>query len=78
MISLTGLTLTTKRYETARHILQSFNEHLSDGMIPNRFPDAGDVPEYNTVDATLWFIHAINEYLQRTGDEAFARNFTRN
>jgi len=73
MISLTGLTLTTKRYETARHILQSFNEHLSDGMIPNRFPDAGDVPEYNTVDATLWFIHAINEYLQRTGDEAFVR-----
>lgn len=73
MISLTGLTLTTKRYETARHILQSFNEHLSDGMIPNRFPDAGDEPEYNTVDATLWFIHAINEYLQRTGDETFVR-----
>ncbi len=73
MISLTGLTLTTKRYETARHILQSFAGHLSGGMIPNRFPDAGDEPEYNTVDATLWFVHAINEYLQRTGDEAYVR-----
>ncbi len=73
MISLTGLTLTTKRYDAARGILQSFAAHLSDGMIPNRFPDAGDEPEYNTVDATLWFVHAIGEYLRHTGDEAFVR-----
>jgi predicted glycogen debranching enzyme len=73
MISLTGLTLSTERYDSARKILQSFAEHLSDGMIPNRFPDASGEPEYNTVDATLWFIHAINEYLRRTKDTAFVR-----
>jgi predicted glycogen debranching enzyme len=42
-------------------------------LIPNRFPDAGEQPEYNTADATLWFVNAIGEYLRRTNDEAFVR-----
>lgn len=74
MISLPGLTLTTGKFDTAREILSAFAEHLSEGMIPNRFPDEGDQPEYNTVDATLWFVHAIGVYLERTGDLAFVRD----
>jgi predicted glycogen debranching enzyme len=74
MIALPGLTLTTGKFSTARKILSAFAEHLSDGMIPNRFPDEGDQPEYNTVDATLWFVHAIGEYVRRTGDLAFVRD----
>jgi predicted glycogen debranching enzyme len=73
MISLPGLALTTGRFSTARAILSAFADHLSQGMIPNRFPDEGDQPEYNTVDATLWFVHAIGEYLNRSDDLAFIR-----
>lgn len=71
MISLHGLTLCTKRYDIARKILQTFSEYIDKGMIPNRFPSAESLPEYNTVDATLWFFNAIYEYLQRTHDLAF-------
>ncbi len=74
MIALPGLTLATKQFDTAREILQNFAGHLSEGMIPNRFPDAGDVPEYNTVDATLWFVQAIGEYLRHTDDAEFVRS----
>ncbi|HEX8473390.1 MAG TPA: amylo-alpha-1,6-glucosidase [Pyrinomonadaceae bacterium] len=73
MIALPGLTLATARFDTAREILLAFAEHLNEGMIPNRFSDAGDRPEYNTVDATLWFVHAVGELLRRTGDEGFVR-----
>jgi predicted glycogen debranching enzyme len=72
MIALPGLALTTERHDIARDILLAFAEHVSRGMIPNRFPDtAGDAPEYNTADATLWFFHAVHQYLERTGDETF-------
>lgn len=74
MISLPGLTFTTEKFSTAREILSAFAENLSQGMIPNRFPDEGDQPEYNTVDATLWFVHAIGEYANRTNDLAFVRD----
>jgi glycogen debranching enzyme len=40
-------------------------------MIPNRFPDAGDTPDYNTVDATLWFFHAVARYIEATNDTEF-------
>jgi predicted glycogen debranching enzyme len=73
MISLPGLALTTEKFVTARDILSAFADNLSEGMIPNRFPDEGDQPEYNTVDATLWFVHAIGEYLRRTNDISFIR-----
>ena len=73
MIALPGLTLPTGRPAVAARILRTFAEHLSDGMLPNRFPDGGAAPEYNTVDATLWYFHALELYLQATGDEALVR-----
>ncbi|WP_210187261.1 amylo-alpha-1,6-glucosidase [Pararhizobium antarcticum] len=59
MISLPGLTLVTGRPEIARSVLLAFADVLDRGMIPNRFPDAGTEPEFNTVDATFWFVEAI-------------------
>ncbi|MBN9656726.1 MAG: glycogen debranching enzyme family protein [Acidobacteria bacterium] len=74
MIALPGLTLHTGRPETARQILQAFAESVDQGMLPNRFPDAGEAPEYNTVDATLWFFEAIRAYVAVTGDYPFVRD----
>lgn len=74
MIALPGICLVTGRYEDAKKILRAFAQSASQGMLPNRFPDAGEQPEYNTVDATLWFFVAIYKYLQATGDEPFVRN----
>ncbi|HVF10972.1 MAG TPA: amylo-alpha-1,6-glucosidase [Abditibacteriaceae bacterium] len=68
MIALPGLCLTTGRFYEAASILLSFAKAASQGMIPNRFPDAGETPDYNTVDATLWFFHAAAQYLERSGD----------
>ena len=73
MISLPGLCLTTGRFEDAKKILKAFAESVSEGMLPNRFPDQGETPEYNTVDATLWFFHAIYKYYQSTSDGAFIK-----
>jgi predicted glycogen debranching enzyme len=74
MISLPGLTLTTNRANIAREILSTFANYISQGMLPNRFPDDGNPltdTDYNTVDATLWYIEAIRQYINVTGDEAF-------
>ncbi len=68
MIALHGLCLTTQRFEAAASILKSFAKSASQGMIPNRFPDHGETPDYNTVDATLWFFHAVARYVERSGD----------
>jgi predicted glycogen debranching enzyme len=73
MISLPGLCLATGRHAEARGILRAFAAVVDRGMLPNRFPDRGEAPEYNTVDATLWFFVAIRRYLDATGDEAFVR-----
>jgi predicted glycogen debranching enzyme len=73
MIALPGLTLITGRAEIARSILLAFARHVSQGMLPNRFPDAGESPEYNTVDATLWFFEAVHALLRYTGDHEFVR-----
>jgi predicted glycogen debranching enzyme len=73
MIALPGLTLVTGRAEIARKILLAFAAHADRGMLPNRFPDAGEPPEYNTVDATLWFFEAVRALLASTGDEDFVR-----
>jgi len=70
MISLPGLLLTTGRYEEARQVLTLFASYVSDGMIPNRFDDYTNEPSYNTVDASLWFIHACYRYLDATKDRA--------
>src|SRR5581483_2732804 len=71
MISLSGLTLPTGHFEVARSILRTFAQHVDQGMLPNRFPDAGETPEYNTVDATLWFFEAVRAYHAYTDDLAF-------
>ena len=68
MISLPGLLLNTGRYSEARGLLKAFASFTKDGLIPNRFPDSGETPEYNTVDATLWMFHALDSYLAITGD----------
>ncbi len=73
MIALSGLTLRTNRQEIAGSILLEFSGHLSAGMLPNRFPDAGEVPEYNTVDATLWYFEAVRAFVEKTKDHDFVR-----
>lgn len=73
MIALPGLTLSTGRAEIARSILLEFAKHVDKGMLPNRFPDAGESPEYNTVDATLWFFEAVRALLAHTNDDEFVR-----
>ena len=74
MIALPGLAVATGRTEDAAAILRTFASHVSEGMLPNRFPDGGEEPEYNTVDATLWFFHAIATYLAATADQALLRD----
>lgn len=73
MIGLRGLTLMTGRPEIARNILDAFAQNISQGMLPNRFPDAGEPPEYCTADATLWMFEAVRSYLLYTGDFEFIR-----
>ncbi len=74
MIALPGLTLAAGRPEIARSILSEFAQHVDQGMLPNRFPDAGETPEYNTVDATLWFFEAVRSLLQYTHDYDFVHD----
>jgi predicted glycogen debranching enzyme len=68
MISLPGLLLCTERFEEARQVLSLFANYVSEGMIPNRFDDYTNQPHYNTVDASLWFIHSVFEYVKASGD----------
>src|SRR5882724_1378979 len=74
MIALPGLTLPTGKFEVARSILRTFARNVDQGMLPNRFPEAGETPEYNTVDATLWFFEAARAFLEYTGDLEFVQN----
>lgn len=69
MISLAGLTLATGRPAIASPILRTFAFYLDRGMLPNVFPDRGETPQYNTVDATLWYFEAIRAYYQQTKDD---------
>jgi len=73
MIALPGLTLATGRFEIAARILRTFAAHVDEGMLPNRFPDHGEAPEYNTADATLWYFHALDAYVAATRDLALVR-----
>ena len=63
-IAIRGLCLARDDHETAKSILVSWADTVSEGMIPNRFPDHGEAPEYNSVDASLWYIIAVYEYWQ--------------
>jgi len=73
MIAFTGLTLTTRRYEDAKEILYTFSKYVDYGLIPNMFPDDGEKPLYNSVDAALWYFEAVNSFLKYTGDAAFIK-----
>lgn len=73
MISLPGLTLATGRPQIARTIIRTFSRYLDQGMLPNLFPDAGETPEYNTVDAILWYFEAIRAYYAATRDDTLLR-----
>ncbi|MEO8100173.1 MAG: amylo-alpha-1,6-glucosidase [Acidobacteriota bacterium] len=74
MISLPGLLITPGRLEEAREIIEGFLEHRDKGIIPNRFPDAGETPEYNTADATLWMFQAVRQWLAAGGNRSFLRD----
>ncbi len=71
MIALPGLCLSTGRYGDAKKILSAFAQSVSMGMLPNRFQDNNEPPEYNNVDGTLWYFIAIHKYLVATADEEF-------
>jgi predicted glycogen debranching enzyme len=69
MISLEGLTLMTGRDREASFILRTFAHYVRDGLIPNMFPDGSNQGLYHTADASLWFFHAVEAYIRRTGDQ---------
>ena len=74
MISLPGLSLITGRPAIAEPILRTFAGYVNQGMLPNRFPDATAQPEYNTIDATLWYFQAIRAYHAATSDDRLLRD----
>lgn len=74
MIAFSGLTLATGRYEDAKDILLTFSKYVNYGLIPNMFPDDGNEPAYNSVDAALWYFEAVNSYISYTKDSDFIQN----
>jgi predicted glycogen debranching enzyme len=72
-ISLPGLLLVTGRFDDARKILLDFMRHSRQGLIPNFIQDRSGEPAYNTVDATLWYVNAVLQYLKYTGDFTFVQ-----
>jgi predicted glycogen debranching enzyme len=70
MIALPGLALTTGQTDVAQQILLAFSRFVDGGMLPNNFPDSGALPEYNTIDATLWYFEAMRQYFAETQDIA--------
>jgi predicted glycogen debranching enzyme len=73
MVALPGLLLATGRPEVAAGVLRNYARFVDRGMLPNRFPDAGDAPEYNSVDAALWFFQAVRQYYAATHDLSLVR-----
>ena len=71
MIALPGVCLATGRFDDAKKILRAFARFVDQGMLPNRFPDGGEAPEYNSADATLWYFVAALRYLEATADDEF-------
>lgn len=68
MISFPGLTLVTGRFSEAKKILETYAEYMSNGLIPNSFSEYNGAPQYNSLDATLWFFYAVRKYFQYTKD----------
>jgi predicted glycogen debranching enzyme len=73
MVALPGLALATGRAEVARNILSPYAQFVDRGMLPNVIPLPGETPEYNAVDATLWFLEAVRQYYLTTRDAALLR-----
>ncbi|MDF2821466.1 MAG: hypothetical protein K0R15_1907 [Clostridiales bacterium] len=69
MIALQGLTLVTKRFDETKDILLTFAKYVRNGLVPNMFPDEGNDPFYNTVDASMWYFFSIDQYLRYTDTE---------
>ncbi|MEM5328390.1 amylo-alpha-1,6-glucosidase [Paraburkholderia sp. JHI2823] len=76
-IAMRGLLLANGRYEEAGAILLEWASTVSEGMLPNRFPDAGGAPEYNSVDASLWFVVAVHDYFAAANVPDAARHVLR-
>ncbi len=74
MIAFSGLTLATGRYEDAKDILYTFSKYVNYGLLPNMFPDDGEQPAYNSVDAALWYFEAVMSYLEYTQDYSFIKD----
>jgi len=74
MIAFSGITLATKRFDDAKDILYTFSKYVKDGLIPNMFPDAGNEPPYNSVDAPMWYFEAVNKYIKYTNDYSFVKD----
>ncbi len=73
MIAMRGLCIATGKKELAQSILKTFLQYLDGGMLPNRFPDWGEEPEYNTIDATLWLFIVLHDYHQKFNDIDFIK-----
>lgn len=73
MIALPGLTLVTGRPEISKDILRTFARFVDRGMLPNTFPEGGETPQFNTVDAALWYFEAARQYFAATRDSATLR-----
>jgi predicted glycogen debranching enzyme len=73
MVAIPGLCMATGRPWLARNILQTFARFVSQGMLPNNFPGAGEEPQYNTVDAALWYFEAVRDYFDVTSDVGLLR-----
>lgn len=71
MIALPGICIATGQYDTAKEILRTFAVHEQKGLMPNLFPEGGNEPLYNTVDAALLFVNCVYLYYEATKDQAF-------
>jgi len=74
MIGLEGLTLSVGRFEEAAYVLRTFAYYVRDGLIPNMFPEGNNAGLYHTADATLWYFHAIDRYVEISGDVSLVRH----
>jgi predicted glycogen debranching enzyme len=73
MIAIRGLCISRGRKDLAECIIKTFLQYLDDGMLPNRFPDSGEAPEYNTIDATMWLFIVLFDYYKRFNDLDFIK-----
>ncbi len=69
MIAMAGCCISTRQYGDAKSILRTFKQYCKDGLMPNLFPEGGNEPQYNTVDAALLFINAVYLYYKKRGDQ---------